>query len=174
MNTKSQLNDGIFINYRICQVQKFCIVGKEIESSTFAIVLKAVAFSDELWWLSTRKPAAALDWSSTSCLSVFHIFSFVIDTSSFNQRYFNSPGSCRKRTTQNYCCVFPFIYRGRRYNRCTRTRSKRLWCATTPNYDADKLFGYCGRRGKVKELIAWYFTVFKWSCHSNLSNRHPV
>ena len=65
----------------------------------------------------------------------------------FNQVCFHSPGACRKRTSQNFCCVFPFIYRGRRYNRCTRIKSRRPWCALTPNYDVDKLFGYCGRRG---------------------------
>ena len=60
----------------------------------------------------------------------------------------SSPGSCRKRTTRNNCCVFPFIYRGRRYNRCTRVNSKRLWCGITPNYDVDKLYGWCRGRGE--------------------------
>ncbi|CAH3116452.1 unnamed protein product [Pocillopora meandrina] len=61
-------------------------------------------------------------------------------------------GSCRKRTTQNFCCVFPFIYRGKRYNSCTRIRSRRPWCAITPNYDVDKLFGYCGGAGRPVRL----------------------
>lgn len=78
----------------------------------------------------------------------------------FNQLYFlYSSGRCRKRTTQNFCCVFPFVYRGRRYNRCTRIGSRRPWCATTPNYDVDKLFGYCGSRGK--EFVAFDCKPFK-------------
>ena len=54
-----------------------------------------------------------------------------------------SKGTCRKRTTSNYCCVFPFIYKGRRYHSCTTKNSKLAWCALTPNYDRDKKFGYC-------------------------------
>lgn len=60
-------------------------------------------------------------------------------------------GFCRARSSTGNCCIFPFIYRGRRYNRCTRVRSKRPWCALTPNYDKDKLFGYCG--GRKRECI---------------------
>ena len=57
-------------------------------------------------------------------------------------------GSCRTRTTSQNCCVFPFIYRGRRYTRCTTVNSRgKPWCAITPSYDADKLYGYCGGRG---------------------------
>ena len=52
-------------------------------------------------------------------------------------------GSCRRRTTSRYCCAFPFIYKGRRYNSCTRTRHNRPWCALTPNYDRDKKWGNC-------------------------------
>ena len=61
-------------------------------------------------------------------------------------------GSCRTRSSNGNCCVFPFIYRGKRYNRCSRVNSRRPWCANTPNYDVDKLYGYCGRRkGKCNQ-----------------------
>ena len=57
-------------------------------------------------------------------------------------------GKCATRTRSNFCCVFPFIYKGRRYSSCTRINSpKGPWCATTPNYDADKLWGYCPSGG---------------------------
>ncbi|XP_015775212.1 PREDICTED: uncharacterized protein LOC107353382, partial [Acropora digitifera] len=60
-------------------------------------------------------------------------------------------GSCKTRSTNGNCCVFPFIYRGKRYNRCTRANSRRLWCSNTPNYDKDKMFGYCRGTGhKIK------------------------
>ena len=52
-------------------------------------------------------------------------------------------GSCPMQTTRKNCCVFPFIYRRRRYTSCTRVKSKRPWCATTSNYDKDKMWGYC-------------------------------
>ncbi|CAH3194779.1 unnamed protein product [Porites evermanni] len=60
-------------------------------------------------------------------------------------------GSCSKRSTNGICCVFPFIYKGKRYNRCTRVNSRRPWCANTPNYNADKLYGFCGGR-KVRPI----------------------
>ena len=59
-------------------------------------------------------------------------------------------GKCRRRTTSRYCCAFPFIYKGKRYNSCTRRNSKRPWCATTPNYDRDRKWGYCARRKCLK------------------------
>ncbi|XP_068120881.1 uncharacterized protein [Hyperolius riggenbachi] len=42
-------------------------------------------------------------------------------------------------------CVFPFIYRGIYYNSCTAAGQddRRLWCATTRNYDNDKKWGFC-------------------------------
>ncbi|KFP28931.1 Macrophage mannose receptor 1, partial [Colius striatus] len=42
-------------------------------------------------------------------------------------------------------CVFPFKYDGKQYNKCTDAgRSDGwLWCATTADFDADKLYGFC-------------------------------
>ncbi|KAM6164610.1 matrix metalloproteinase-9 [Rhynchocyon petersi] len=45
-------------------------------------------------------------------------------------------------------CVFPFIFEGRSYSACTtegRSDNYR-WCATTANYDKDKLYGFCPTR----------------------------
>lgn len=68
-----------------------------------------------------------------------------------------SAGSCRARTTRNNCCVFPFIYRGRRYTSCTTVRSRgRPWCALTPNYDVDKLWGRCRGKGGEGEISNSY------------------
>lgn len=68
-----------------------------------------------------------------------------------------SLGTCATRTRSNFCCVFPFIYKGRRYSSCTRINSRKgPWCATTPNYDADKLWGYCPSGGGN-------FVLFKFS-----------
>ncbi|MBZ3890150.1 Matrix metalloproteinase-9 [Sciurus carolinensis] len=45
-------------------------------------------------------------------------------------------------------CVFPFVFEGKSYSACTtQGRSDgRHWCATTPNYDVDKLYGFCPNR----------------------------
>ena len=79
--------------------------------------------------------------------------------------YSYSLGTCATRTKSNFCCVFPFMYKGRRYNSCTRIKSpKGPWCATTPNYDADKMWGYCPRGGgnfvllKLSD-ITWNFCI---------------
>ncbi|XP_051465466.1 macrophage mannose receptor 1-like isoform X2 [Apus apus] len=42
-------------------------------------------------------------------------------------------------------CVFPFKYEGKEYNECTDAGRPNgwLWCATTADFDADKLYGFC-------------------------------
>lgn len=80
-------------------------------------------------------------------------------------------GSCRTRTTRGDCCVFPFIYRNRRYNRPTRINAKRPWCSLTSNYDKDKLFGYTGgrTRKRIREpAIVFSCFVCLFVCWINL------
>ena len=46
-------------------------------------------------------------------------------------------------------CVFPFTFEGKSYSSCTtegRSDGYR-WCATTANYDQDRLYGFCPTRG---------------------------
>ena len=48
------------------------------------------------------------------------------------------------QTTDGNCCVFPFIYNSQQYNQCTSVDWTKDWCATTSNYDIDKMWGECG------------------------------
>lgn len=42
-------------------------------------------------------------------------------------------------------CHFPYEYNGKTYTKCTSDghNNRKEWCATTPNYDIDKKFGFC-------------------------------
>merc|ERR1712002_97374 len=40
-------------------------------------------------------------------------------------------------------CVFPFVYKNRRYKQCTADDHTAKWCATTHNYDRDGKWGEC-------------------------------
>ena len=62
-------------------------------------------------------------------------------------------GKCRLRTTTGYCCV-PFTYRRRRYRGCATNSRGQKWCAITPDFTTNKLWGYCrgGARRKSDQL----------------------
>ena len=56
-------------------------------------------------------------------------------------------------------CSFPFVFNNRVYNKCTREGREgldnELWCATTSNYDQDRLWGFC-TCGKFQ-----YYVIFR-------------
>lgn len=56
---------------------------------------------------------------------------------------YGKPANCTVRTKDNKCCVFPFIYEGKRYFTCASSFLGGKWCATTYNYDKDKEWGDC-------------------------------
>lgn len=41
------------------------------------------------------------------------------------------------------CCVFPFKFKNKIYNTCTKSGFSKFWCSTTSSYDKNKLWGYC-------------------------------
>ncbi|KAM5245869.1 matrix metalloproteinase-9 [Ctenodactylus gundi] len=53
-------------------------------------------------------------------------------------------------------CVFPFVFLGKEYSTCTREgrQDGRLWCATSPNFDTDKKWGFCPDQGYSLFLVA--------------------
>lgn len=61
-------------------------------------------------------------------------------------------GKCRYRTTRGFCCV-PFTYRRRRYNGCATNRRGQKWCAITPDFNRNKLWGYC-RGGSKRKILS--------------------
>ncbi|XP_020631488.1 uncharacterized protein LOC110068453 [Orbicella faveolata] len=81
-------------------------------------------------------------------------------------------GSCRARTTRGECCVFPFIYRNRRFTSCTTANSRgRPWCAVTPSYDVDKLWGYCAGRGAKIIKVTLSVTLQRIGCFKDTARR---
>lgn len=52
------------------------------------------------------------------------------------------PG-CSHRTKRGKCCVLPFLYEGEQVYSCIRDNHNQPWCATTDNYDRDKLWDNC-------------------------------
>ena len=51
---------------------------------------------------------------------------------------------CEVKTTDDKCCVFPFIYDGEKRYTCISKGHWRKWCATTGNYDEnDDDWGNC-------------------------------
>jgi len=53
-------------------------------------------------------------------------------------------------TANGAMCVFPFTYQGQAYYECILLNAQALWCATTPNYDTDVLWGYCSGMFTIK------------------------
>ena len=75
-------------------------------------------------------------------------------------------GSCRTRATNGNCCVFPFIYKRKRYYGCTKRNAARKWCATTPNYDRDRLWSYCRGVSSMYRKIILLILSLKWTLGS--------
>uniref|UniRef100_A0A674JZS4 Fibronectin type-II domain-containing protein n=1 Tax=Terrapene triunguis TaxID=2587831 RepID=A0A674JZS4_9SAUR len=57
------------------------------------------------------------------------------------------------------CCIFPFVYKSRLYHSCTNAGDKmgNFWCATTQNYNQDKLWSYCPDISNVSTLFSCAF-----------------
>ena len=56
-------------------------------------------------------------------------------------------------TYSGKCCALPFVYRGDAVSRClVDPQTQRSWCATTPNFDKEKKWGYCQPTGTYESL----------------------
>ena len=68
--------------------------------------------------------------------------------------------TCRK-TYSGKCCALPFVFHGAVVNRClVDPHTRRSWCATTPNFDKEKRWGFCQPAGEMITLrmvqCHWY------------------
>ena len=60
--------------------------------------------------------------------------------------------ACRK-TYSGKCCALPFVFHGAVVNRClVDPHTRRSWCATTPNFDKEKRWGYCQPAGELTRV----------------------
>uniref|UniRef100_A0A8C0J8H0 Insulin like growth factor 2 receptor n=1 Tax=Chelonoidis abingdonii TaxID=106734 RepID=A0A8C0J8H0_CHEAB len=74
---------------------------------------------------------------------------------------------CPPVTEKGELCVFPFKYKGKRYEDCIVDEEKRRWCATTNDYDKDGKWGFCGNATGNREATI----IFK--CDDNAGNGNP-
>uniref|UniRef100_A0A8C4YRY5 Insulin like growth factor 2 receptor n=1 Tax=Gopherus evgoodei TaxID=1825980 RepID=A0A8C4YRY5_9SAUR len=74
---------------------------------------------------------------------------------------------CPPVTEKGELCVFPFKYKGKRYEDCIVDEEKRRWCATTNDYDKDGKRGFCGNATGNREATI----IFK--CDDNAGNGNP-
>lgn len=56
-------------------------------------------------------------------------------------------------TANGSACVFPFVYNKKKYSKCLSYGFKSTWCATVPNYDKVRTWGYCEPVGKFLYFI---------------------
>ncbi|KAK3753634.1 hypothetical protein QZH41_014738, partial [Actinostola sp. cb2023] len=80
-------------------------------------------------------------------------------------------GIPRQRTTKGEICVFPFKYQGLDYNSCTTRDHHRPWCAVTPDYDVDKLWGQCPIEPGSTLVITHGLTAKNIGCYKDTLNR---
>ncbi|XP_068683197.1 fibronectin-like [Montipora foliosa] len=75
-------------------------------------------------------------------------------------------------------CVFPFIYEGKTYTRCTYKDCVHNlpWCATTRNYDNDGKWGHCQTNYDVTDCMDEYESCGDWAqggdCAANADFMH--
>ncbi|KAL9959813.1 hypothetical protein ACROYT_G033169 [Oculina patagonica] len=50
---------------------------------------------------------------------------------------------CSHRTKRGKCCVLPFLYKGEMIYSCIKDNHNQPWCATTDDFDRDKLWDNC-------------------------------
>ena len=84
----------------------------------------------------------------------------------FNQRNFShwflTGTECYVKTTEGDCCVFPFIYRSKKYQSCTTVDNGNIpWCATTSNYDTDEMRGQCKIENRGEIILFTFFNQRK-------------
>ena len=59
-------------------------------------------------------------------------------------------------------CVFPFVYKGKTYNKCTKVDDDKPWCATEKPYKNQ--FGYCNcDAGTAVAMVFWVVVVAAFS-----------
>lgn len=95
---------------------------------------------------------------------------FWIDFSFFF--FFFLPG-CSHKTKKGKCCVLPFLYEGQLVYSCIRDNHNQPWCATTDNYDIDKLWDNCQGTKSHLNLTQRHAPNAISCCYGNRLSGHP-
>lgn len=79
---------------------------------------------------------------------MLHILIFCLLASVCNETMTSTVAPCKTYTSggngNGSVCAFPYVYRGIQYYNCIDILNNGvLWCATTYNYDADRIWGNC-------------------------------
>lgn len=86
----------------------------------------------------------AASWTDYKCRTrYFSVFARVSSFINWIHDTIKKAESCEWETTDQKCCVFPFIYNGKTYHNCIHTGHIWQWCSLTANYDKDKQWGNC-------------------------------
>ena len=81
----------------------------------------------------------------------------------FTTHCFLIASKCLKSSDGNgdsACCAFPFKYRGKTYNSCTKKDHNQLWCSTTSDYDKNKRWGNCSRCRIILIILQGTYDIF--------------
>ena len=63
-------------------------------------------------------------------------------------------------TKQGVPCIFPFKYKGKKYNGCTKDNHNKLWCSTQNDQSGEYIQDFWGNCDETCPTDGWYFLLY--------------